>query len=156
MIEQEGRYVRYEEMECRTGVVEAIFDGSVQVRILREKSCEACASKAHCGAMFGSDTVLEIRTDAAYVKGDRVEIGLNPSAVLSASTLFFVLPVALFFAGLLLGYGVAIPLNLDQQWSGFGLGIVMMAFGFVALKLLTPKLTESQKYEPVITRRVTA
>lgn len=143
---------RREEMECRSGVVETVRGNVVLVRITREKSCEACASKSHCGALFGSDTIIEVESSRELKAGDMVEIGLNPSAILSASTWFFVVPVVLFVLGLSAGYYLGGALGIHQQWLGFGLGVLLLIAGFLMLKIFTPAMQRSQKYEPVITR----
>lgn len=143
-----------DELECRTGIVEAVAGGVVTVRILREKSCNACAAKSHCGAMFGSDTILEIHSESSYSVGDRVEVALNPSAILSASSLFFVLPVFLFLVGLLGGYAVAGSLGFNPQWTGFVIGGLLLVAGYTGVWLLSPRMAASQRYEPVITRKV--
>lgn len=143
-----------EDLECRTGVVEAVEGEQITVRIVREKSCNACASKAQCGALFGTDTTLQITADPVFEKGDTVEIGLNPSAILSASTLFFVLPVVLFLIGVVGGYSMSPLLSMDRQWTGFIGGVVLMGLGFLGVWLMGPKLAASQKYEPVITRKL--
>ena len=138
---------------CRGGTVTKVVDDRAYIKIDREKGCDSCSSKSHCGAMFNTETVFETQNTMGVVAGERVEIGLRPAAIVTASVLLFIFPTILFIAGIGIGYWLADLMRWEhQQWAGFIIGTILFAVSYGIIKLLTPRLERRGKYEPVITR----
>ena len=60
--------------------------------------------------------------------------------VLKASALTYVMPLALLFAGLLLGEPVSRAFNVSAEAASVILGIAFMALGFAGVKLIAPHM----------------
>lgn len=137
---------------CQGGVVTGVEGRRVQILIDAQKGCESCGSRGHCGALFGGTTMLELETDRALQIGQKVEIGMQPAAVLTASGLLFLFPAVAFIIGILAGYGIAPVFSWNPQWTGFAGGIGMGAFSYLVIRLVTGRLQQDGGYQPVITR----
>lgn len=148
-----GDATDYTDLVCQGGTVTRVEDGLALIKIDREKGCETCSAKGSCGVLFSTETLVEVRNDKGVAVGQRVEIGVRPSAVLTASILLFIIPAAGLILGIVAGYLLAGLFGWPgQQWMGFGFGALGFTAAVLAVKLLTPRFHESGKYEPVITR----
>jgi positive regulator of sigma E activity len=141
-----------EDLICRGATVLSVEGDIAHVRIDQDKGCETCGSKGHCAVMLGGQSVLTVRTHSAVSAGMRVEIGMRPAAIFTASVLMFVLPAVAFIIGIVLGYWIAEPLGWPDQWTGFGFGVLLFILSFLLVKMITPRLEAKGDYEPVITR----
>ena len=141
-----------EDLICRGGTVLSVDEDIVQVRIDQEKGCENCGSKGHCGVMLAGHSILSVRSKKEVSAGMRVELGMRPAAIFTASVLLFVFPVVAFIVGIASGYWLADALSWSQQWTGFGLGVGSFALSFLLIRAITPRLEAKGDYEPVITR----
>lgn len=151
-----GDYADYSNMVCQGGTVVRVEDDKAFVKIDRDKGCESCSAKGNCGVMFSSEALVEVRNEIGVTVGQRVEIGVRPAAVLTASILLFIVPASGLILGIIAGYLLAELFGWPwQQWVGFGFGALGFAAAVLAIKLLSPRLHESGKYEPVITRILT-
>lgn len=151
-----GDYADYSDLVCQGGTVARVEDGLAFIKIDRDKGCESCSAKGTCGVMFSSEALVEVRNHIGVTVGQRVEIGVRPAAVLTASILLFIVPAAGLILGIIAGYLLAELFKWPgQQWVGFGFGALGFAAAVFAVKLLTPRMQESGRYEPVITRVLT-
>ena len=141
-----------EDLVCQGGTVLSVDDDIVQVRIDKENGCENCGSKGHCGVMLAGHSILSVRSKKEVSAGMRVEIGMRPAAILTASVLLFIFPVVALIVGIAFGYWLADALSWHQQWIGFGLGVGLFALSFFVIRTITPRLEAKGDYEPIITR----
>ncbi len=139
---------------CQEGIVERVVDGEVAyVRVERPSSCAKCATRSSCLVLSETGSLIEVHSGPGTLAGQRVELGMRPTAVVTASILVFILPALAFIAGIIAGYLLADNFGWPgQQWIGLVVGIVAFALALLIIRLLTPRLERSGKYEPVITR----
>lgn len=141
-----------EDLICRGATVIDVEDDVAQVRVDQEKGCESCGSKGHCAVMLGGQSVLTVRSRSDISVGMRVEIGMRPAAIFTASVLMFVMPALAFIIGIGFGYWLAGAFSWPEQWTGFGLGLVLFGLSYLIIKMITPRLEAKGDYEPVIVR----
>lgn len=105
-------------MEQLVKVLRCDPDGTAQVLHIRQSACSGdCHQCAGCGAVK-EKFLLTARNPIGASPGDVVTIEGRTGQVLAAAAVFYVLPLALFFAGCLLG-------KLWMGGIGFCLGIVL-------------------------------
>ena len=144
---------RKRNLVCQTGRIEQVAGDRATVRMERSGACESCAGKSTCHELSAEGKVIEVINDAMARPGQRVELGLQPAAMVTASFLMFLLPAAVFLVGIAIGYVIAE--NMDwpaQEWVGFGFGALAFALVLLVIRLLSDRHAASGKYEPVIIR----
>ncbi len=138
---------------CETGEVRRLAGGKAFVWVEPPAGCGGCASRDFCGAIASGGRLLEVRNDAGASVGQRVELGVRPAAVLTASFLLFIVPAAAFVAGIVAGYLLADQFGWQgRQWIGLAVGAAAFVATMLGIRLLSPRLERSGKYEPMITR----
>ncbi|WOA52727.1 SoxR-reducing system protein RseC [Dickeya solani] len=117
----------------------------------QRSGCQSCQSRSSCGTgvlnqIGGAATHrLTVPYSQPLLPGQRVEIGLAESSLLRSAMLVYLLPLL----GLMLGAA------LMQYWLGSEPATVAGAFAgvavsFAAVKRLSAKIGNNQRYQPVI------
>lgn len=141
------------DLVCQTGRIESLEGYRAFVRIEQPAECETCAGRSGCHALSGEGRLIEVLNEVGATVGQRVELGLRPAAVVTASFLMFILPALAFLLGIAIGYLFAESQGWpSQQWIGLITGAFAFCLVLVVLRLLSPRFHHSKKYEPVITR----
>ena len=97
-------------------------DGTAQVLVIRQSACSGdCHKCAGCGAAE-QKMLLTAQNPIGAAVGERVILRSESATVLKAAAMLYMLPLALFFPGYLLGAGLW---QLGGQTGGlaFALGI---------------------------------
>lgn len=86
------------------GIIDAIEDGLVRVRILQASACSACKVSGHCNAAESKEKTVDVRRAnlAGLSIGDAVVVSTSMSAARRALLFGFGLPFVLMVAALLL------------------------------------------------------
>lgn len=116
------------------GIVKERKGSKLTVEIERSPHCAGCGM---CIASAGGRNLIEVEDDGSGVlAGDKVVLSVPGSDILKISFLTYVMPLSLFFLGVLLGY-----IFLDR---GAGLtaisGIIGLLAGFLVLKAVEQEL----------------
>ncbi|NKI75900.1 SoxR-reducing system protein RseC [Dickeya sp. CFBP 2040] len=125
--------------------------GTAVLRCEQRSGCQSCQSRMSCGTgvlnQIGGAAIhqLAVSYPQPLLPGQRVEIGLAESSLLRSAMLVYLLPLL----GLMLGAA------LMQHWLHSDLMAVMGAFAgvavsFAAVKRLSAKIDNNQRYQPVI------
>lgn len=87
-----------------TGIVDAVEDGCVKVRILQSSACSACKVAAHCNASETKEKLVDVATTASnqYKIGDTVTIVADSSVGFRASLYGYLLPLLLMVVTLIM------------------------------------------------------
>ena len=104
------------------GTVVSLNNGNAVIQFRRGTMCD------HCGAKVS----------------DSVRVSMSGRLLVSASVLAYVIPLALFLAGIL----------IDVQFSeltGILLGILFCGVSFFVLRAVERKIGPTKRYEPVMT-----
>lgn len=122
------------------GVIDAIGNGTVQVRIVSESACSACHAKGACSAADMQDKIVDVRVDGTtpYRVGQVVTVTAEQSKGLLAVLLAYVVPSVLVIASLLLVFKLW---GNDILAGGVALGTA--AFYFVVVYLFRERLSQS-------------
>ena len=117
----------------RTGTVVKDESGALKLKITRPTECERCG-------MCKEQSLLLDLPEGDFREGESVDVDMPADRVLKASALTYVMPLALLFAGLLLGEPVSRAFNVSSEAASVILGIAFMALGFVGVKLIAPHM----------------
>ena len=142
-------------MEERAVVIDA-SQGYVWLEIQRQSACGGCQASTGCGAaaltkVWGGKPIrVRALSNLSVQPGDEVIVGLADGVLLRGAILVYLLPLALLFAGAMLGQAAfaAAGEELVALSSILGLG-----FGFLAVRSLSQRLSNDARYQPVILRR---
>ena len=139
-------------------VVEA-GDGYAWVETQRRSACGACSASDGCGtgtlAKVWGERRVRVRAISTWPlrPGDAVIVGLAEGALLGGSLLVYLLPIVLLLAGALLG---------QAAFAGAGEEPVILAgaaglgLGFLAARLVSRRLRNDARFQPVVMQRLDA
>lgn len=117
------------------GTVVEITGGTILVEVEACPSCEGCAAGSSC-ALAGSAATRRIRMENTLNArvGDVVGFIITAQSVVAGSLLFYLLPVVMLIAGVLLGDAARGRTGLDRDLSSIlgGLAGLIMSFPIIA------------------------
>lgn len=108
------------------------------IKAQRSTSCDNCASKKSCHSGTNADNEILIEADDSLGTkvGDRVVFSVSAGSVLKAGILLYLLPIASFIGGLVLGQTVFtgfLPGYNADLVAGLT-GAIFLALAFLGLK----------------------
>lgn len=139
-------------MITETGKVVAITDGHAWVQTIRASACESCAVRNGCGqkvlasATGGRANQVRVFNSVDAHVGEEVTLGIDESALLSASLLVYAVPLLLMVVASMIGHQLSAGSDIVAM-SGALLGL---AGGFLVSRQLQRRNTDS--YEPRLLR----
>ena len=123
-------------MEQKVKVRRLLPEGRAEVIRVRESACSGdCHKCSGCGA--AQQTMIFTAENAIGAReGDLVMVSSGSAAVLKAAAVLYLLPLALFLAGYLLG---------QSLWRlGLLFGILGVALGIVLIKLYDKRFSKKE------------
>lgn len=102
-----------------SGVIDAISDGSVRVRILQTSACAQCKVAGHCNSSESKEKIVEVYNvpdSNALNIGDEVVVTASVSMAANALLLCFGVPLVILLAALALIY----VLTSDEAAAALG------------------------------------
>jgi len=83
-----------------SGIVQAVADGCVRVRITARGACGTCRAREACGMGESAEKIVEVYTarSGEYAAGDSVVVGVARRMGVTAVLLAYALPFALLLA----------------------------------------------------------
>ena len=140
-------------------VVTETGQGYAWLDIRRRSACGGCRASDGCGtaalAKIWTGKRLRVRAlaDLPLRPGDEVIVGMADGALLRGASLAYLLPLALLFAGAILG-------QTAFAFAGEELvvlcGMLGLGLGFLAVRVLSRRFANDTRYQPVVLRRATA
>ncbi len=135
------------------GIVISTHEYRAMVTTRRGDACSACSAKGACHAMGGGKEMeVEALNSAHASVGDRVELSLPESSVLTASVLVYLVPVVALIVGAMFGQSMAPAWGLSKESGAVILGVASFALAFYIVRLVGAKLGAGDKYYPTITK----
>ena len=130
-------------MEQIAHVQEVLNDGKALVRIVRQSACSGdCHKCAGCGAVE-QQMLIHAQNLIGARPGDKVVITSKSAPVLKAAAVLYLLPMALFFLGYVVGAA------LWQQ--GAIMGCVFFVLGIGGVILYDRRMARKQDFSYTIT-----
>ena len=120
------------------GIVVQKKERTVMIRAERSSSCDNCASKKSChsGGAADNEILVEAEDLLGAKVGDRVVFSVSAGSILKAGALLYIVPIASFIAGVILGQtvltGVLPGYNADLVAGATG--VVFLALAFLGIK----------------------
>ena len=140
-----------------TGRVVAVEPDAVWVETLRRSACESCSARNGCGHKLldseraGSRARLRVlNPDLLLCTGDQVVLGIPEGALVRGALMIYLMPLALLFAGALLG--AQIPLY--QTDLSAALGVAGLVVGFLINRWYSQSRSADLRLQPRIMRRL--
>jgi len=132
-----------------TGIVVAIFDGVVEVEVVRTSSCSACQAKAGCGhhaiAQVSSTNRMKLLVTDTFVSqiGQEVTIGIPENTLLTASFLMYLVPLL----GLILGASLSAIFSDQPTVAAIG-SVIGLGVGLLIAKKQSVKHQLDPDFQP--------
>lgn len=145
-------------IEERAIVVE-IGHGHAWLEIQRQSACGGCHASDGCGtaalAKIWNGKRMRIRAlaDLPLRPGDEVVVGMADGVLLRGALLAYLLPLALLFAGAILGETAFASAGEELVVLS---GVLGLGLGFLAVRVLSWRFRSDARYQPVVLRRTTA
>ncbi len=138
---------------AEVGKVVEVLDGKAIVELRQTAACAGCRAVHACFMGYGTMRRATVCDPLGVRMGDRVEVTLQPNALVKASFIVYILPLIALFVGLFLGRHLRSvfewPLSADVAGILVGFGFLSLAFLFI--RLLGPRLERSGDYRLTIT-----
>ncbi len=120
------------------GRVVSLDGGDAVVRFTRSAMCAHCCG---CLAIGEKEMQLRVKNTLNARAGDTVEVNIEARSLVLASLLAYCVPLALLVGGLSIG-------SLVSDAVSALTGLACCAVGFLALRLLEPKLRAKHRFTP--------
>jgi len=137
-----------------TGIVEGLKEnGFALVRATGGEQCESCKCQGACHALGGgTERKITAVNRAGATVGDQVIMSIGSGSFLKASLILYLLPVLALVVGSVLGqkYSVQIWSSGNPEVVSVLTGLFCLVVSFVVIHLISGRLSQSQKYYPVI------
>lgn len=132
------------------GIVRQIMGETMTVEFERSPMCEKCGECERAREKM----LMEMKRSEDAQIGDLVEVELSEGTLLKASVLAYGVPLVLLLAGLFLGKQLAGWLGLSGNGDlyALGLGALLAALGFLAIRLTEPGRRKHGGYMPQVKR----
>ncbi|RMH16083.1 MAG: Fis family transcriptional regulator [Gammaproteobacteria bacterium] len=143
-----------------TAIVRAVDGNRIEVETLKKSACGGCSLQHGCGTGLLSRYLsrrAKQKIDIPYDRdmgarvGDRVILGIAPSAVSKGSFVSYIIPLVAMIAMALLA-GLLFDLHNDAvTLAGGGIGLIL---GLRLARYLTGNFSTKADFQPVILRKI--
>ncbi len=127
--------------------------GRTVVRTHRGEACHACSAKGACSALGGGkEMTVEVINRIGAITGDRVELALPEGSFLKASAVTYMIPLAGFLLGAILGQLLGPRWGWDTDATSVILAITGLGLSGILVAVLNRRLSIKEAYIPKIVR----
>jgi len=119
------------------GYIKEIFTDCVQVGILSQAACGACAMKGACGTSEQKEKIIEVKIEnPQFTIGEQVIVSITQSSGNKAVLIAYIIPVVCLLVVIIVVYKI----SLNELLSGI-LSLLFLSGYFLILYFLRNKLT---------------
>ncbi len=134
------------------GVVVEVRAGIAYVKAERSSSCNKCSSSKTCKTLTDNAMIVEAENPLSAKAGDNVVFTVGETALLKASAIAYLVPLAAFITGVVLGQVFSAKINpawnADLTSAALGFGFLLAAF--LAVYLLGRRASAGKIEMPTI------
>lgn len=123
------------------GTVVSLNRGNAVIQFKRGTMCDHCGA---CDAAGSGFMRVELENRCGAKVGDSVRVSMSGRTLVSASVLAYVIPLALFLCGILIGVQFS-------ELMGIVLGILFCGVSFFVLRAVEKRIKPTKRFEPVMT-----
>ena len=125
----------------------------VQVTVERAEACGRCEARGACKVLGGEkkDLVLEVDNAVGAGVGDRVRLSIEEAAVVTASTVLYLVPALGIILGAAVGYLLAGRLGTGPDDTAVIGALAGLVLGLLASWLIGRRLSRGTRFVPVLT-----
>ena len=141
------------------GVVVSVSKGMTVVSVMPQSACGSCSASNGCGTSLVSSLFPErsskfkVKNTLGAQTGERVVIGLNESALQSASLILYLVPLACLIFGAIAGiYLSEHVFRSPSELLSILLGFSGMGAGFILVRYLVRRGGSAGRYQAEIIR----
>ena len=126
------------------GIIHAVTDECVKVKILQTSACAACKVHGHCSAAESKEKIIEVKnnTPTTYQVGDKVIITMGKEEGRDAVILAFIVPFVLMVGVLM----IVLYFSKNEALAAL-LGIGTLLPYYILLYLLKDKITRKFSFK---------
>ena len=132
-----------------TGIVHAVKDGEVLVRLKRHAACLGCRA---CFLSSSGDMIIKAITSDRIKVGDQVTIEIDSISIIKAILVVYLLPAIAFLAGIFAGLRIAPLLGIYKHKEIFSILIGLFLLGAFMFLARWYGIKKSKTYQARITR----
>ena len=134
-------------------VVELVGEKEAKVKVDRRSQCMGCPHKGLCDPFGSNFMVIRAKNYINAKIGDKVEVQFSTEKRTKAILVLYIIPLILFFLGVVIGNFIDPFKNKDLSSSI--LGIVFLLISFAGIYLYNKILVRQKpSLYPIITRKV--
>lgn len=123
------------------------------VKAYRGEACSSCSAAGACKALGGGKEMqIEVLNYIKAKVGDQVELSLPESAFVQVSAMAWLVPLAGFVGGAILGSFAAPPLGAPGNILSIVTALVGLGLSLVIVRWYNRRLDANERYIPRITR----
>ena len=122
--------------------VTRVSDGKVSLKYDREKMCSCCSLTSLCGQ--GTGDLIVNSQGINFKPGDKAEVEISSSKILSGGLIVFLLPAIIFLATLI---GTRYVVLLDNEMLSFSLALGAVCVYYMVVKLFLKKWFSSFEFK---------
>lgn len=150
-------------IEEHAQVIQVDQNNEVWVETQRRSACGQCAANKGCGTATLAKVVGNKRSQVRALNphatsvavGDEVIIGINEQALVRGSLAVYAVPLLALFVFGFLGQLLTVQLLMtNQDILPIVFGLIGLLLGFVWVRRFTRAITDNDRYQPVLLRRV--
>jgi sigma-E factor negative regulatory protein RseC len=133
--------------EAETGVVTAIEEGVLLVRLPRSEACAKCGACA--AGLLEKEMIMTAKNSCGARIGDSVRLELEGSVFIKSAFIMYGFPLLAMVAGFLAGMGfcVLFPGYIDGELFGFLTGVLALMLSYYVIKR-NERRFKGNKYKP--------
>ena len=142
--------------ECHeTGSVQSLTsDNRANIIVSRGEACGSCAARGTCKTLGGGmdkAVLFTLENSIGAQKGDKVQITMSESSVLTASIVLYLVPAVMLIAGSLVAWNIAKIKNYDSDATVLSGALTGLLIGFFFTWLIGKILTSHNAIIPTMT-----
>jgi sigma-E factor negative regulatory protein RseC len=136
------------------GIVVEVRGTCALIKTSRNPACEKCRSRQFCISTDETEMLIEAKNLIDAKEGDRVLITIGSATAIKAGFMFYLLPLAGFIIGVLIGQMYISPLTpgYSPDLVSAASGAILLVLTFIGIRIYGIFIYSKKDYRPSIER----